>query len=214
MEKIGKLVKVNQSLLPSKAISSDLSLRIERVRTDFGNYEQFLTRFNPSIQNAIAARCADFADCFDMRYPKLSLIGHTYGNEAIIEWIKIQFFDLNNFTGVKEKLNEAQINQLSSLFYFDCYFLNIAEVALFFLKFKLGKFGEFFGVVDPLKIMNAKNQFLSDRKVALDRHKSKKNQEIADANREMWAKNINGLAEYRKAKRKRIFNLKKRRKRK
>jgi len=50
--------------------------------------------------------------------------------------------------------------------------------------------------------------------VALDRHKSKKNQEIADANREMWAKNINGLAEYRKAKRKRIFNLKKRRKRK
>ena len=185
-----------------------------QVRTDCGTYGDFVMRFTPDIQTVLSSKRVDFVECYKMKYPSLGLIGHTYTNEATIEWLKIQFLDLNNFVGVKEKLNTAQINQLAGLFFFDCYFLNIAEVALFFLKYKLGKFGEFFGVIDPLKIMNAKNQFIQDRKASLDYYKDKERQEKEEQFRESLPNALESLNQYRKEKRKRIFNLKKKRIRK
>ena len=170
-------------------------------------------RFTPDIQTILSSRRADFMECYKMNYPSLALVGHTYTNEATIEWLKIQFLDLNNFVGVKEKLTEAQINQLAGLFFFDCYFLNIAEVALFFLKYKLGEFGEFFGVIDPLKIMSAKNQFLKDRKTSLNYYRDKERQRRDEEARDLRKDALAELMKYRKEKRKRIFNLKKKRRR-
>jgi hypothetical protein len=191
----------------------ELQQKTLQVRTDLGSYGEFVKRFNPNIQNTIANRRAGFVECKYMKYPSLALLGHTYGNDGVVEWLKIQFFDLNKFVGVKEKMSEDQITQSANLFYCDCYSLNIAEVALFFLSYKLGKFGEFYGIVDPLKIMTAKNKFLSDRILALNRNRDKVQQEEENRNRDNRELIINGYSKYLAEKRKRIFQIKKKRKR-
>ena len=60
-----------------------------------------------------------------------------------------------------------QLNELSTLFFSECYYLNISEVMLFLIKLKRGDFGEFYGCIDPLKIMSAKNEFIRQRRLAL-----------------------------------------------
>jgi sRNA-binding protein len=144
-----------------------------------------------------------------MKYPSLNLIGHTYGNEQVVEWLKIQFFDLNNFVGVKEKMSDKQLKDVANLFYCDCYNLNISEVALFFLNYKLGKFGEFYGIVDPLKIMTAKNKFLAERITALNRNRERMQQERENEQRDNREQIKNAILAHNAEKRKKALNTKK-----
>lgn len=167
------------------------------IRRDFGQtYLQFAERFNPQIQTKLMAKKADYVYCFNTKYPPISRLALAYSEEGLINWLKIQFDNLNDFVGVKEKMSIAQINEAAALFYYDCNFLNIAEVALFFVKFKLGSFGEFYGAVDPLKIMTAKNQFLSERLTSLNAHDRKKASEELEKQREEWASKAITYEEY------------------
>jgi len=201
----------------SNPMSPALLKRTEIVRTEYGDYQQFLVRFNPKIQEVIQSYGSNYVSVNEMKYPSMAILGHTYTNEAIIEWVKIQFFDLNNFVGVKEKLLPPQINQLSSLFFYDCYFLNIAEVAMFFLKYKLGAFGEFYGVVDPLKIMTAKVQFLNERMTALNRRRMELQQKEDDLKRDRLEliknEHLKRLADQNKMRKQNFLNKKKKWKR-
>src|ERR1035437_1798800 len=208
--KLVALVK-NQISLPTvlPQISKDLQQRIALVRENLGNYGQFVLRFNPDIQNSIANLRAGYVECWNMKYPSLNLIGHTYGNEQVVEWLKIQFFDLNNFVGVKEKMSDKQLTDVANLFYCDCYNLNISEVALFFLNYKLGKFGEFYGIVDPLKIMTAKNKFLAERITALNRNRERMQQERENEQRDNREQIKNAILAHNAEKRKKALNTKK-----
>lgn len=148
---------------------------------------QFAERFNPQIQAKLIAKKADYVYCFKTKYPSISTLALAYTEEGLINWLKIQFDNLNDFVGVKEKMSIGQINEVSALFYYDCCSLNIAEVAFFFVKFKLGSFGEFYGTVDPLKIMIAKNQFISERGASLNYYQIKKANEESENKRQQWA---------------------------
>lgn len=90
-----------------------------------------------------------------------------YGEKAVLALIQAWVFDLGNFVGVKEKANESQLRELSELFYEEAYFLNLAELGLFFNRVKRGKYGEFFGAIDPLKILKFLDEFLSERNQAV-----------------------------------------------
>lgn len=50
------------------------------------------------------------------------------------------------------------------------YYLNAAEVMLFFRRFKLGRYGRFYGSVDPQVITRALGDFRRDRMDAISRH--------------------------------------------
>lgn len=142
------------------------------------------------------AKNADYVYCHNTKYPSMQRFALAYTEEAMINWLKIQFDNLNDFVGVKEKMSIEQISEVAGLFYYDCCSLNIAEVALFFVKFKLGMFGEFYGSVDPLKIMTAKNQFLSERMSAISSYESKKANEENEKKRKKWAENAITYEEY------------------
>lgn len=126
----------------------------------------------------------------------MSTLALAYTEEGLINWLKIQFDNLNDFAGVREKMSIGQINEVSVLFYYDCCSLNIAEVALFFVKLKLGSFGEFYGSVDPLKIMTAKNRFISERFSTLNYYDIKKTTEENENKRQRWAEKSITYEEY------------------
>lgn len=167
------------------------------IKRKFGEtYILFAERFNPSIQAKLLQIKADYVYCYNTQYPTLASASLAYTHEGIINWLKIQFNNLNDFVGVREKMTTEQIIEVATLFCFDCYFLNIAETALFFLKFKTGQFGEFYGSVDPLKIMSAKNQFLNERIAAINRFEATQAQQEAEKKREEWSKKAITYQEY------------------
>lgn len=179
------------------------SQEITEIKSQFGQtYMEFAQRFNPRIQTIILSKRADYVQCHFYPYPTLAKVAKVYSEMAPINWLKIQFDNLCDYVGVKEKMSDFQIEELSTLFYYDCYFLNIAEVALFMVKLKLGTFGEFYGTVDPLKIMTAKNHFLSERQREIRKHEEKLEHENREQKRALWAANAVTYETYRALKRK------------
>jgi hypothetical protein len=158
------------------------------VKAKYGDAVSFARRFNPNIQNILALQHADYIACNKFDYPTLATIRMVYGDDMAVAWLKVMFDNLNDFAGTREKMTLNQINDVAVFFLSDCYFLNISEVAFFFLKFKQGCFGEFYGAVDPLRIMTAKKQFLSERAAELRRHEENLQNKEKAKQREQWAK--------------------------
>jgi hypothetical protein len=184
------------------------------IKRQFGQtYIEFATRFNPGIQSQLLAKKADFVQCYHYPYPTLTSVAKAYTIQAAINWLKIQFDNLGDFVGAREKMSDFQLEELSTLFYYECFYLNISEVALFIIKLKLGHYGEFYGTVDPLRIMNAKNHFLSERQRELQRYDEKQQRELQEKKREQWSARAVSYETYRALKRlkarKKIKNLRK-----
>ncbi len=201
MKTVGELIQMPASNVLQK--KQPESQEIIEIKSQFGQtYMEFAQRFNPRIQTIILSKRADYVQCHYYPYPTLAKVAKVYSEMAPINWLKIQFDNLCDYVGVKEKMSDFQIEELSTLFYYDCYFLNIAEVALFMVKLKLGTFGEFYGTVDPLKIMTAKNHFLSERQREIRKHEEKLEHQNREQKRALWAANAVTYETYRAMKRK------------
>ena len=86
-----------------------------------------------------------------------------YGVETVEGWLMIQLEDLNCFCGVDKKMNELQLINLSKLIISGFGYLKFSEMLLFFAKLKTGQYGQFYGVVDPMKVTSALSEFVTER---------------------------------------------------
>lgn len=96
----------------------------------------------------------------------LANIGRTYGKETPIILLQTWVDNLGQFVGVKEKADEYQLRELAELFYQEAFFLKIVEIGLFFNNVKKGKYGKFFGAIDPLLVLTMLSEYLSERTAA------------------------------------------------
>lgn len=120
----------------------------------------FLTAFNPDVQYL----CADnLKRCFMGSAPTLAVVREAFGVATLESWLEIQLRDLSEFSGCKEKLTTEQLDAIARVIFTMFPFLKVTELAYFFLLFKSGKFGKFYGAVDGLKITESLQTFLQIR---------------------------------------------------
>ncbi len=94
-------------------------------------------------------------------------------------------FDVSEFCGCKEKITPKQIDQLADIITLDYGYLKVTEVMLFFWWFKGGRYGKFYGSVDPMVITTALREFVKDRNVLIARKES----EDEERRQAEWKKN-------------------------
>lgn len=100
--------------------------------------------------------------------PSLQTLTETFGYENTIVWLEIQLKDLSEFAGCKDKLTVQQIDNIARLIA-HCYpTFKLTELMYFFVQFKAGKYGKFYGAVDGLKITSALQEFSDERKLLKD----------------------------------------------
>ena len=134
-----------------------------------------MVAMNPSVQHA----CADNPD---MAYfgtaPSLALLNHAYGSNSSAMWLLPQLFNLSEFCGCREKMDEQQAIELARIITSEYGYLKASELMLFFYYFKAGRYGRFYGSIDPLIITTALSEdFLPERERAIERHEK----ELKDA---------------------------------
>lgn len=95
--------------------------------------------------------------------PSLVVVREAYGKGAAQSWLAFQLRDLSEFSGAKEKLGIAQIDDITEVILSQFAYLKVTELMHFFLLFKSGKFGKFYGAVDGLAIMEALREFIAER---------------------------------------------------
>lgn len=123
---------------------------------------QLMTAYAPD--KVTTTMCVtDLSRIYDGRSPTLRLMREAYGLTEAVSWVKIQLLALSRFANVSEGLTEENVNILAHLILGNYDYLRLSEFMYFIGRVMMGKYGYFYGAVDPMRIMSFLNQFLSER---------------------------------------------------
>lgn len=136
------------------------------VLQKYRDRQNFMAMMNPDAQ-ILAAQHKERAFFGDA--PTLTVMKHAFGENFPVMWLMPQIFDICEFTGVK-KIDEAQNLATARVIAQEYGYLKASEFLLFFYRFKTGKYGRFYGSVDPMVIMTALSEFMREREAAIIRH--------------------------------------------
>lgn len=140
-----------------------------RVLKRYGSRENFFTTLNPSVQ-LIAGRDPEHA-VLSEDAPTLAIMRHAYGEGFPATWLMPQILDLVVYSNSKGTLSDRQAEFLAEVIANEYGFLKASELLLFFYNFKTGKYGRFYGVVDPMRIMEALGEFKDERDRVIEQHR-------------------------------------------
>lgn len=162
------------------------------LRRSFSSIDEFCKANNPDMQLSL---CADQGKCFFGNFPTLALLRRAYGVSASY-WLVPQLVNLSQFCGCKDKLKGEPLEECAELIAQQFYFLKTSELMLFFYRFKSGRYGRFYGAVDPLVIMQALRDFVRERDAAYAHHESEMRMRQMEAD----SQNAVSYEEYRELK--------------
>lgn len=145
----------------------------------YGERQEFLTAFNPSYQQTI---CAEADVCYFGDYPTLAEL-KAYGERFPTAWLIPQLYNLSEYCGCRDKLQGTPLEECAFTIATEFYYLKISELMLFFHRFKSGRYGRFYGSVDPLVITTSLRDFLRERGAAYDRHEAEERERQREESR-------------------------------
>lgn len=164
--------------------NSQLHPAIVDIRNRYGSANQFMLTFNKDIQAKVAL---NHERTYLGTAPSLNLVRLTYSWEVLRVWIMAQLEDINDFVSVQNKLNIQQMEHLAQIISTEYSFLKVTELHLFLHRLKAGRYGIFYGAIDPLKITQALIEFLEQRRLEISHIEHKLKQQTLDKLRLQWA---------------------------
>lgn len=125
--------------------------------------------------------------CFCGQAPRIADLLKAYTDDEVNSWLLIHLMGIYEFSNLPEKPSEGQLAELCMQIKTNYSFLNAAEFLLFCCRFKGGKHGRFFGVVDPMAIMTGLNDFLEYRRDHLEMYAREERAIQMEQLRQQWA---------------------------
>lgn len=184
------------------AAKRERNLKQRALLNKYPDPAQFILDYNPDLQFKLVRCNATHSElALNDSIPSLGLLSSTYGDETPIEWLKIQFGSLNDFAEVSTKIAKEQLSELSEIFLSEYYYINAAEICFFIARFKSGKYGRFYGSIDPLKITSAMLDYVSERRKDIERKERERYRNQREKEIEERGNNRISYAEYQELKR-------------
>lgn len=159
---------------------------MQRCLSRYGTAENFLTLFNPSHQYEYTR---DLTRVYAGTSPNLGVLARAFGQNIPVAWLIAQIRDLSEFAGVRDKLDGDKARSLAEVIAYTWPHYTVAELMLFFLRFKSGRYGRFYGAVDPIVITEALHQFADERAgelAAIEKAQRHEREEAAEEERRQW----------------------------
>lgn len=158
-----------RTLQPTNSSTSDLVALTHEEKSLLEKHSDgkaLMMAYTPDMISRIAT-ITDRRRIFMGNAPELSLVSRLYGTNITESWLVIQINHVTEFTGVKDKLTPDTTLDLARIIISMAWFLKMSEMMLFFAYFMSGRYGKFYGTVDPLTITTALRTFLSDRQAEI-----------------------------------------------
>lgn len=109
-------------------------------------------------------------------FPTLADINAAYGKGFASDWLMPQIFNLVANCGAKNLTLEQEV-ELSRIIAAEYYYFKISELLLFFYRFKTGRYGRFYGSVDPMVITCALREFRRERNDLIDLYEQQRRED-------------------------------------
>ena len=168
----------NQDLSAENGKNGNISKKwndLAEVSSNTLAQKQNLTLATKILKDFAPNLCAKFANealerCFSAKtYTLTQLRLNCAGLQN--SWLSAQITYLNSISGATQ-MTEMQMMMLVSNISQTYGYLKITELMVFFFQLAGGKYGKFFGAVDPMQIMVDLNEFMKYRSVMLDKIES------------------------------------------
>ena len=148
-----------------QASSQNLSEKSREIINIYKSREDFMKRINPDVQKLI---CHDANRCHFGAAPTLGEINAAFGSNTASAWLVPQLYNLSEYCGCKDKLTGNELKECAQVIANEYYFLKVSELMLFFYRFKFGKYGRFYGSVDPMIVTTSLQSFMKERDKAYE----------------------------------------------
>lgn len=106
--------------------------------------------------------------------PAIVHLAQAYDENVAVRWIQDQLLQVNEFAGVKSKLSDMQLNELAIQIRLEYGHLNLFEFILFCARLRSGRYEDFYGSVDPMRILKSLDAYCSDRRAEIWREAEEK----------------------------------------
>ena len=173
----------NQDLSAENGKNGNISKKwndLAEVSSNTLAQKQNLTLATKILKDFAPNLCAKFANealerCFSAKtYTLTQLRLDCAGLQN--SWLSAQITYLNSISGATQ-MTEMQMMMLVSNISQTYGYLKITELMVFFFQLAGGKYGKFYGAVDPMQIMVDLNEFMKYRSVMLDKIESERRSE-------------------------------------
>ena len=115
----------------------------------------------------------DVRRCFSDDFPTLGRVNKLYGEGTAEQWLTYQIGQMSVFCGA-QNIKKEQISYLCRYIVNDYYYLSVTQLVYFFHQIKMGRYGSFYGNVDPQKITAALYSFVQQRNDILSKIENEK----------------------------------------
>lgn len=143
--------------------------------------------YSPKLQAAVMSAFPTILQAHEAeRIPAIVHLAQAYDEDTAVNWIQQQLFAVNVFAGAKAKLSDFQLNELAIQIRLEYGYLNLFEFILFCGRLRSGKYEDFYGSIDPMRILKSLDTFCTDRRneinrAAAEREKIEREREYEEA---------------------------------
>ena len=191
--------KRTQDSLQSKKLNEKKLALLEKYPTP----SQMAVDYNPDLQGKLAKSNLTLADiALNDNIPLLANIRSVYGEDNAVRWLKVQFDSLNDYAEQGKGIDDSQLDELCSLVLGEYYWMNLAEICNFISRFKLGKYGQFYGAIGPMKITCYLLEYIKERRIDIERYEREPYRTQRQKEMEEHGKNRISYSEYLECERK------------
>ena len=146
---------------------------LEETLLNYPTFEELGTGYSTALQPLLLAN-PDKA--YSEKSPAIGDLGRMYhAEEAPALWVEAQLMTLDFASQTKEGADSQALTEFSRLFAAQYPGIKLTEFLLFVARFKLGRYGKFYGYFDTLTIGEAFRKFLRERGDELDALERKRN---------------------------------------
>ena len=133
--------------------------------------DEFLVTYNPDMQIEYT-KPQNLERCYMGTAPVLGVVGRAYGEDVALSWLSIQINNLSEYAGSKDKMDKEKTYLCAAHLKNEFGYMKVTEFMVFFTQMKAGKYGRFYGAVDPIMIAEAMGKFALDRLDTIARYEA------------------------------------------
>ena len=160
-----------QNSLQNKKLNEKQLALLEKYPTP----SRMAVDYNPDLQGKLAKSNLTLADIAkNDSIPSLANIRSVYGEDNAVRWLKVQFDSLNDYAEQGKGITDSQLDELCNLVLGEYYWMNLAEICNFIARFKIGKYGQFYGSIGPMKITCSLLEYIKERRIDIERYERNK----------------------------------------
>jgi hypothetical protein len=157
----------------------------------------FMNAYTGNYPVIYCTKTDSIVDAYLGTTPTISAVNAVFSTEVSSVIVSAWLVCLDEYVG-KGALTKMQIEEIALLIIKDGYFLKLGELAMFFQDLKMGKFGQLFGNINPMWVMEQFQKFKIERKNKLTEYENNIRQADMTEKRKLWAMNAASQEEINK----------------